>query len=141
MSQEYKRVLLKLSGEMLGENGRLFDHGIIDHVAKVLVEIAQRVDDPRLGLCLDIGHANCETSKEKPLDWIGPMAPYLKHLHLHDNCGGRDLHLPLGQGNIPVESIIERVTELCPDATFTIENMNAAPSVRWLAEKGFLHDG
>ena len=32
MKFEYKRVLLKLSGEMLGENGRLFDHGIIDHV-------------------------------------------------------------------------------------------------------------
>ncbi|MBQ9263751.1 MAG: UMP kinase [Clostridia bacterium] len=39
---EYKRVLLKLSGEMLGENGRLFDHDIIDHVAKVLVEITKR---------------------------------------------------------------------------------------------------
>jgi uridylate kinase len=38
----YKRVLLKLSGEMLGENGRLFDHGIIDHVAKVLCEITDR---------------------------------------------------------------------------------------------------
>ena len=36
---QYKRVLLKLSGEMLGENGRLFDHDIIDHVAKVLVKI------------------------------------------------------------------------------------------------------
>ena len=42
MKLEYKRVLLKLSGEMLGENGRLFDHGIIDHVAKVLVEIVGR---------------------------------------------------------------------------------------------------
>ena len=40
MNLEYKRVLLKLSGEMLGENGRLFDHGVIDHVAKVLCEIA-----------------------------------------------------------------------------------------------------
>ena len=38
---EYKRILLKLSGEMLGENGRLFDHGIIDHVAKVLCRITE----------------------------------------------------------------------------------------------------
>lgn len=36
----YKRILLKLSGEMLGENGKLFDHGIIDHVAETLVKIA-----------------------------------------------------------------------------------------------------
>lgn len=36
----YKRILLKLSGEMLGENGKLFDHDIIDNVANTLVKIA-----------------------------------------------------------------------------------------------------
>ena len=36
----YKRILLKLSGEMLGENGKLFDHAIIDNVAETLVKIA-----------------------------------------------------------------------------------------------------
>lgn len=37
---EYKRVLLKLSGEMLGEGGKLFDFAVIDHVAEVLCKIA-----------------------------------------------------------------------------------------------------
>ena len=50
----YKRVLLKLSGEMLGENGRLFDHGIIDHVARVLVEIADRGTE--LGVVIGAGN-------------------------------------------------------------------------------------
>ena len=50
---EYKRVLLKLSGEMLGENGRLFDHGIIDHVAKVLVQITERT---QLGVVIGAGN-------------------------------------------------------------------------------------
>ena len=53
MKLEYKRVLLKLSGEMLGENGRLFDFGIIDHVAKVLVEIAQKT---QLGVVIGAGN-------------------------------------------------------------------------------------
>ncbi|MBQ2062002.1 MAG: sugar phosphate isomerase/epimerase [Oscillospiraceae bacterium] len=113
---------------------------VMEPEPSLLAEIARCVDDPRLGLCLDIGHANCETSRVKPLDWIKPMAPFLKHVHIHDNSGGRDLHLPLGEGNIPMESIIARVTELCPQATFTIENMNAEPSIEWLVEKGFLHD-
>ena len=39
---KYQRVLLKLSGEMLGENGRLFDHTVIDRVARVLVDITKR---------------------------------------------------------------------------------------------------
>ena len=38
----YQRVLLKLSGEMLGRDGILFDHGMIDRVAKVLVSAAGR---------------------------------------------------------------------------------------------------
>ncbi len=51
---EYKRVLLKLSGEMLGENGRLFDHAVIDHVAKVLVEITRR--GVELGVVIGAGN-------------------------------------------------------------------------------------
>ncbi len=51
---EYKRVLLKLSGEMLGENGKLFDHGIIDHVARVLVEIVEK--GVELGVVIGAGN-------------------------------------------------------------------------------------
>ena len=51
---DYKRVLLKLSGEMLGENGRLFDHGVIDHVAKVLCEIAGK--GVQLGVVIGAGN-------------------------------------------------------------------------------------
>ena len=50
----YKRVLLKLSGEMLGENGRLFDHGIIDRVARVLVKIAEKGTE--LGVVIGAGN-------------------------------------------------------------------------------------
>ena len=53
MKLEYKRVLLKLSGEMLGENGRLFDHGVIDHVARVLVQIAEKT---QLGVVIGAGN-------------------------------------------------------------------------------------
>lgn len=50
----YQRVLLKLSGEMLGENGRLFDHGIIDHVAKVLCQIVD--SGVQLGVVIGAGN-------------------------------------------------------------------------------------
>lgn len=38
----YKRVILKLSGEALGENGRLFDQDMISHVGRILAEISRR---------------------------------------------------------------------------------------------------
>lgn len=113
---------------------------VMEPEPSTLVGIAAGVNDPRLGLCLDIGHANCDITSAKPLEWISPMAPYLKHVHIHDNNGGRDLHLPLGEGNVPFEEIIVKVAELASRATFTIENMNAEPSIRRLIEKGFLND-
>ncbi len=54
MNGKYQRVLLKLSGEMLGENGRLFDHGIIDHTARVLCEITGRGTE--LGVVIGAGN-------------------------------------------------------------------------------------
>ena len=36
----YNRIILKLSGEALGENGKLFDQTMIARAGKVLAEIA-----------------------------------------------------------------------------------------------------
>lgn len=105
-----------------------------------LVSIAAGVDDPRLGLCLDVGHANTCVSRTPPLDWIAPMAPYLRHVHLHNNRGQEDLHAPLDEGTVPMQEIIGAVLERSPRATFTIENQDALPSLRWLARQGYIED-
>ena len=76
---------------------------------------------------------------ETPLPhWIDRFAPKLMHVHLHNNFGGDDLHNPLGSGNIPMRETIEYIIRKSPDATFTVENMTAAPSVVWLVDNGFL---
>ena len=105
-----------------------------------LVSIAVGVDDPRLGLCLDVGHANTCVSRTPPPDWIAPMAPYLRHVHLHNNRGQEDLHAPLDEGTVPMGEIIGAVLEQAPRATFTIENQDALPSLRWLAQQGYIED-
>ena len=51
---EYKRVLLKLSGEMLGEDGKLFDFNIIDNVAEVLKKISEK--GIQLGVVIGAGN-------------------------------------------------------------------------------------
>ena len=50
----------------------------------MLVQIAAGVDDPRFGLCLDVGHANTRVSETPPLDWIAPMAPWLSLIHISE---------------------------------------------------------
>lgn len=111
---------------------------VMEPTPEMLVQIADGVNSPRLGLCLDIGHANCIVSKMPPEEWIAPMAKRLFHVHIHDNLGENDLHLPLGEGSIRIEHILDTLLEACPKASFTLENMNAVPSISFLTERGYI---
>ncbi len=51
---KYKRILLKLSGEMLGENGRLFDFEKIEKVANVLKSVVE--SGTELGVVIGAGN-------------------------------------------------------------------------------------
>lgn len=111
---------------------------VMDESPDMLCEIVESISDERLGVCLDIGHANCPVSKLPPLEWIAPLAPHLFHVHIHNNMGERDLHSSLRDGTIPVREVLDRVMELAPNATFTIENMDSRDSLLWLCEQGYL---
>ena len=102
-----------------------------------LLDIAKGVDDPRLKLCLDIGHVNAY-SKIPLMDWLENWAPYLSHFHIHNNDGSRDQHNALNDGNIPMKDFLLRAEELCPNATFAFELMKDEPSMKWLAENGLI---
>ena len=104
----------------------------------MLLQIVREVDDPRFRLCLDVGHANTRVSSVPVRDWIPENAPFLSHVHLHNNDGDMDLHRCLGDGVLDMEEILELLDRFCPEATCTIENMTAADSVRWLGEHGYL---
>lgn len=63
------------------------------------VGLLQAIDSPWFGFCLDVGHQN--SFSESPLEvWVKELEDYLKEVHLHDNDGTQDAHLPIGQGNI-----------------------------------------
>jgi len=50
----YKRIILKLSGEALGEDGRLFDQGKISHVGRILADISRK--GIQLGVVIGAGN-------------------------------------------------------------------------------------
>ena len=107
---------------------------VLEEDPKWLVDIVKGVDDPRLKLCLDIGHVNAY-SPIPVMDWLETCAPYISHFHVHNNDGSRDQHNALHDGTIPIKEFLLRAEELCPDATFTLELMKAEPSVQWLIEQ------
>ena len=100
-----------------------------------LLDIVKGVDDPRLRMCLDIGHVNAY-SKIPVTEWLETCAPYISHFHVHNNDTSRDQHNALNEGTIPMKEFLLRAEELCPDATFTMELMKDGPSMQWMVENG-----
>ena len=102
-----------------------------------LLDIVKGVDDPRLRLCLDVGHVNAYSALPV-MDWLEMWAPYISHFHIHNNDGSRDQHYPLTEGTIPMLQLLTRAQERCPEATYTLELMQDRSSVAWLAENNWI---
>lgn len=101
-----------------------------------ILEVADRIQHPDFGLCLDVGHAHCYAEQEVSA-WAKSLGSHIKHLHLHDNDGSKDAHQPLGRGNIPLKDVIACVRSNSPKVTFTIENCSLSDcmeSYNWLVQ-------
>lgn len=96
-----------------------------------LCDIVQGVNDPRLRMCLDIGHVNAY-SPFSAMQWLERCAPFLSHFHIHNNDGSCDSHAPLLDGTIPMGDFLRTARTLCPDATFTLELIDASTSLEML---------
>ncbi|WP_243028465.1 TIM barrel protein [Thermus albus] len=64
---------------------------------------------PQYGFCLDVGHALVELGPRGPLLYWEELGDRLLHLHLHDNHGHRDDHLPVETGMVPWERLVPRL--------------------------------
>jgi len=65
-----------------------------------LVHLLTALDSPRVRFCLDTGH--CNAFSDAPLSsWLEELGTFLGEVHLHDNDGSRDAHLPIGEGDFP----------------------------------------
>nr|QNO55235.1 putative protein [Methanosarcinales archaeon ANME-1 ERB7] len=66
---------------------------------------------------LDIGHAFiiAERYGIQLSDFFDMLNPFIKHVHLHDNDGISDLHLPLSEGKIDVGSVLTDIWNAQPE--------------------------
>lgn len=85
-----------------------------------LRRVLEACSSPRLRFCFDTGHFNC-FSKE-PLElWMEELAPYIAEIHLHDNSGESDQHLPIGEGTFPFEYMFTLLKEKNVRPILTVE--------------------
>lgn len=101
-----------------------------------LTRLVREIDDPRVGLCLNIGHAGLSPV---PMDvWLEAYRPYVNHVVLHDNDGLTDRHWPLGDGVLPIKEVLTWFIRELPSMTYTIDTLLVRPSIQWLCRHGFM---
>lgn len=71
-------------------------------------------------VCLDVGHANI-IGEESVSDCIRKLDKNLKLLHLHDNFGKNDDHMPPFNGNIDWKDTIHALREVDYDGVLSLE--------------------
>jgi len=90
-----------------------------DRVGSLPVELLALVHaaDADISVTFDTGHAFIIAERYGiPLsDFFDVLHPFIKHVHLHDNDGISDLHLPPGEGKIDVGSVLKDIWDVQPE--------------------------
>jgi phosphoglucan,water dikinase len=100
----------------------------------------RRLDSPavgRVGMCLDLGHANlCAATRNDYLQFVDRLAPQVPiiHLHLHENYGDADTHLPLftgpaGRNDSGIRGLLTRLRQRQFAGSIILEQWPHPPSL------------
>lgn len=102
----------------------------------MLKELIERLNDKRISLCIDIGHANWSNNgKYSVAEWIKILGKDIGHFHLHNNYGSKDNHNEIHDGQMDMIEIMETIGNYCrEDITMTIESHICEESAKWLKQ-------
>ncbi|MCI6736541.1 MAG: sugar phosphate isomerase/epimerase [Intestinibacter sp.] len=123
------------------------DDGIKVHIENVfeddyfiLNELMEEIADDKTSMCLDVGHVSAY-SKIDVMEWMKILNKYIKHMHIHNNCGDRDSHLGINKGDLDIMEILNLVKD--KDITISLEITNLdelEESLEILYKNGFITD-
>lgn len=105
-----------------------------------LKALAGAVASPNFRLCIDSGHLNVFSNVDSEV-WIKELGPLIAELHIHDNNGATDEHLPVGEGTVDFPRFFSLLKKYAADPVYTIEPHGEDVLIRALsAIKKFLID-
>ncbi|MEH7382304.1 sugar phosphate isomerase/epimerase family protein [Bacillus sp. JJ1533] len=87
-----------------------------------LLPILNRINQDKVGLCFDTGHAYL-ASRSKFVEELLALKEFIKGFHINDNHGIKDEHLAVGNGEIPFDLILEWVKETHYYINFEMKNI------------------
>ncbi len=83
----------------------LFVENVFDEIPDHLLRLREAVGSPRLHFCFDPGHATL-FSRVPVQKWAEAFGEGIRLMHVHDNRGRRDDHLPVGEGTINFRGVL-----------------------------------
>jgi len=85
-----------------------------------LQQLISSIHSPYVNFCFDTGHFNLFSTISME-EWFDSLGKYIKEVHLHDNCGTSDDHLPIGDGKIDFDLFFQLITHYGVNTIYTIE--------------------
>ncbi len=93
---------------------------IFEKTPDTLKMLVARINSPNFRVCIDSGHLRI-FSKVDIEEWFKELGPFIAEVHLHDNFGKLDDHLPVGEGTIDFGSFF-KFLKACPnEPVYTVE--------------------
>jgi sugar phosphate isomerase/epimerase len=114
--------VLKESGDLpvLIEN-------IFDDTPSALISLLRYYKDRNMWFCFDTGHFNLFSTLSLEA-WLVPLKEKVREFHIHDNCGKKDDHLPIGDGTFPFKEL-KQFTKSLSGVYFTAETHSEEAAV------------
>ena len=72
-----------------------------------MLEMLESIGSHNVGFTFDVGHANTVGLVN---DFLDLLSDRISHVHIHDNMGKKDEHLPLGKGSIDWKLVMEKLS-------------------------------
>ena len=91
----------------------------------VMLQEVDAVNDKRLKICLDVGHAH-GNSDMSVYDWVKTLNKRIGYMHLHNNHGKltnrhNDEHNGFDNGTIDFKKLLKLTKQYCPKAILSVE--------------------
>ncbi len=136
LCKRYAHESLKLATQKASDLGlticleNMFDKAGVMIEPEEFEEVLEKF--PSLKLTLDIGHANISGSGQKrTLNYIRRLGDRIGHVHVSDNFGKADNHLPIGAGRIDFPKIMKALKKTGYDDTITLEIFSRDQEYLW----------
>ena len=93
---------------------------VFEEEPRTLISLIEEVNSPNFRFCFDRGHYFV-FSKASLDRWLDPLGQYLVEVHLRDNHGTRDDHLPLGDGKMDFGQFFDLIGRATPRPIFPVK--------------------